>query len=324
MSALVVVGAGEAGLRAARATREEGFDGPITVFGQEAVLPYTRPPLSKRVLTADQPYRALADADTLLAEGIDVVLDSPVESVNTATKSVTTADGQSHRYDSLIFATGARPRRLTTPGADTVGIHYLRTWNDAMQLKAVLQPSTRVAVIGAGFIGLELAASATHLGATVTVIEFLPRVLGRAVPETLAADVAERHREAGVSLRLGVVIERFSRTADGVVISLAGGDTVVADVVIAGIGAEPEIGVAEAAGLAIDNGIAVDGFLRASAPEVYAIGDACSYPHPLYANRRVRLEAWRNANEQGGYVATSVMGTATETFDGVQIGRAHV
>ncbi len=317
MTGLVVIGAGEAGLRAARATREEGFDGPITVFGDEALLPYTRPPLSKRVLTADLAFRPLADADSLQAERIEVVLDNAVVAVDTARKSITTADGASHSYGSLVFATGASPRRLTTPGADEIGIHYLRTWGDSMQLKAALRPGVRVVVVGAGFIGLELAASATKLGAIVTVVEFLPRVLGRAVPETLATDVAERHRSEGVTLLLGQITERFVKTDAGIVVALEGGDVVLADVVIAGIGAQPETRLAQAAGMTLDNGIAVDGFLRASAPDVYAIGDACSYPHPLYGNRRVRLEAWRNANEQGGYVATSIMRTATEPYSAV-------
>jgi 3-phenylpropionate/trans-cinnamate dioxygenase ferredoxin reductase component len=186
-----------------------------------------------------------------------------------------------------------------------------------MALKAALQPGARVVVVGAGFIGLELAAAAIKLGAIVTVIEFLPRVLGRAVPETLAADVASRHRSEGVSILLGRVIERFTRTEAGTAVSLDGGDVVMADVVVAGIGAQPDISVAEAAGLTIDNGIAVDGFLRTSAADVYAIGDACSYPHPLYGSRRIRLEAWRNATEQGHYVASVITKTAVEPYSAV-------
>jgi 3-phenylpropionate/trans-cinnamate dioxygenase ferredoxin reductase component len=317
VTGLVVIGAGEGGLRVARSCRQEGFSGAITVFGAEALLPYTRPPLSKRALTTDQSFRPLADDAALANERLDVVLDNAVVSVDTEAKSVTTADGVTHPYGSLVFATGATPRRLTTPGAEQVGIHYLRTWGDSMALKAAIQPGVRVVVVGAGFIGLELAAAATKLGATVTVIEFLPRVLGRAVPESLAADVADRHRSEGVSLLLGRVIEGFTRTADGTAVSLDGGDVVLADVVIAGIGAQPDISVAEAAGLMIDNGIAVDGFLRTSVPDVYAVGDACSYPHPLYGNRRIRLEAWRNATEQGHYVASVIMKTAVEPYSAV-------
>jgi 3-phenylpropionate/trans-cinnamate dioxygenase ferredoxin reductase component len=317
VTGLVVIGAGEGGLRVARSCRQEGFAGAITVFGAEALAPYSRPPLSKRALTADMPFRALIDDAALADERIDVVLGNAVVSVDTTAKSVTTADGVAHSYGSLVFATGALPRQLTTPGAAEAGIFYLRTWGDSMALKAAFQPGARVVVVGAGFIGLELAAAAIKLGAIVTVIEFLPRVLGRAVPETLAADVAARHRSEGVSLLLGRVIERFTRTDAGTAVSLDGGDVVMADVVVAGIGAQPDTSVAEAAGLTIDNGIAVDGFLRSSAIDVYAIGDACSYPHPLYGNRRIRLEAWRNATEQGHYVASVITKSAVEPYSGV-------
>jgi 3-phenylpropionate/trans-cinnamate dioxygenase ferredoxin reductase component len=314
---LVVIGAGEGGLRVARSCRQEGFPGTITVFGAEALAPYTRPPLSKRVLTADLPFRALADEAALADERIDVEVGNAVVSVNTTAKSVTTADGVAHPYGSLVFATGAFPRQLITPGAVEAGILYLRTWGDSMALKSALQPGARVLVVGAGFIGLELAAAATKLGAIVTVVEFLPRVLGRAVPETLAGDVADRHRSEGVSLLLGRVIERFTPTDAGTAVSLDGGDVVMADVVIGGIGAQPDTKVAEAAGLMIDNGIAVDGFLRSSVADVYAIGDACSYPHPLYGNRRIRLEAWRNATDQGHYLASVIMKAAPEPYSAV-------
>ena len=317
MNAVIVIGAGEAGLRAARSLREDGFVGTITVLGQESHLPYSRPPLSKRALTSEMAFRPLADADTLAAEHIDIVLTTRVVAVDIDAKVVTTNDGRVRAYTSLIFATGAIPRRLETPGADEVGVHYLRTWDDSMALKAAIIEGSRVVVIGAGFIGLELAAAAIKLGASVTVIETLPRVLGRAVPEVLANEVADRHRAAGVTLRLGQTIERLSGSTNGTVVHLEGGEVVLADVVIAGIGAQPETSVAEAAGLVIDNGIAVDGFLRTSAPQVYAIGDACSFPHSLFGDRRVRLESWRNANDHGAFVSSVIMGTATKHISAV-------
>jgi 3-phenylpropionate/trans-cinnamate dioxygenase ferredoxin reductase component len=315
MTSVVVVGAGEAGLRVAQSLREEGFDGSVTLLGEEAHAPYGRPPLSKRVLTADLDFRPLAPVDQIAAANIELRLNAKVTHLDVLAKQVRLADGSSVPYDTLVLATGAVPRRLATPGADDVGIQYLRTWDDATRLRESVGAGVRVAVVGAGFIGLELAAASLKRGATVTVIEFLPRVLGRAVPETLAADVAERHRSEGVVLLLGRVIERFAKSDDGsILISLDGGEELVADVVIAGIGAAPECSLAESAGLAIDNGIAVDEHLRTSAPAVYAVGDACSFPHALYGGRRVRLEAWRNAFEQAGYVAAVIAGTNTEPY----------
>jgi 3-phenylpropionate/trans-cinnamate dioxygenase ferredoxin reductase component len=318
MTDVVIVGAGEAGLRVARALRDEGFSGTIKLIGEETHVPYTRPPLSKRVLTADQAFMALVKPEELVEERIELVLGRRVAAMDTAAKHMTLADGSLVSYDVAVLATGATPRRLTTPGAESVPIRYLRTWEDALDLKVALQAGARVAVVGAGFIGLELAAAAVARGASVTVIEFLPRVLGRAVPETLAADVADRHRSEGVTLLLGTVIERFSLSASGGIdIALAGGDVLTADVVVAGIGAQPSVELAQAAGLDLDNGIAVDGHLRTSAPDVYAVGDACSFPHALYGGRRVRLEAWRNAFEQAGYVASVIAGTSIGPYSAV-------
>ena len=315
MSSAVIVGAGEAGLRVAQSLREEGFDGAVTLLGEEAHAPYGRPPLSKRVLTANLAFRPLCPLDQIAAAAIDLRLNTKVTHLDPVAKRVRLADGSSVAYDSLVLATGAIPRRLSTPGADAVGIHYLRTWDDATRLRESLGEGVRVAVVGAGFIGLELAAASVKRGATVTVIEFLPRVLGRAVPETLAADVAERHRAEGVVLLLGRTIERFAKADDGsVCITLDGGEKLTAEVVIAGIGAAPESALAAAAGLTIDNGIAVNEYLRTSASDVYAVGDACSFPHALYGGRRVRLEAWRNAFEQASYVAAVIAGTTTEPY----------
>ncbi len=315
MSGVVIIGAGEAGLRVAQALREEGFTGPVTLLGEEAHLPYGRPPLSKRVLTADLEFRPLTSAEQIAADNIDLRLNAKAIHLDTTSKQITLADRSTIVYDTAVLATGAIPRRLSTPGADQVGVQYLRTWDDAMALKESLSQGVRVVVVGAGFIGLELAAASLKRQATVTVIEFLPRVLGRAVPETLAADVAQRHRDEGVILLLGRVIECFAKAEDGSTrISLDGGEELIADVVIAGIGAQPESSLAVSAGITIDNGIAVDDFLRTSDPDVYAVGDACSFPHALYGGRRVRLEAWRNAFEQAGYVAAVIAGTTVEPF----------
>jgi 3-phenylpropionate/trans-cinnamate dioxygenase ferredoxin reductase component len=313
MAGVVIVGAGEAGIRVAQSLRDGGYEASITLLGEESHPPYPRPPLSKRVLTAGQDFRPLATASDLDEARIDLRLNAKVTAILRDEHRVRFADGSTLAYDTLVLATGARARRLTTPGADDVGVAYLRSWDDAMHLRPLLREGQRVVVVGAGFIGLELAAAARTMGAEVTVVEFLPRVLGRAVPELIASEVADRHRAEGVRLLLGRSIMSFARAADGSVeVELDGGETVPADVVIAGIGAQAEVSLAQACGLEIDNGVAVDGLLRSSDPDIYAVGDCCSFPHALFGGRRVRLEAWRNAFDHASHVAGVILGTITE------------
>jgi 3-phenylpropionate/trans-cinnamate dioxygenase ferredoxin reductase component len=326
MPGVVIVGAGEAGVRVAQCLRLEGYEGEVTLLGEEPYLPYPRPPLSKRVLTAGQELRSIASSDDLAASRVTCRINTQVQAIEPDRRLVRLANGEELSYAALVLATGARARRLPTIGADEVGVAYLRSWDDAMRLKALLHPGVRVVVVGAGFIGLELAAAARMLGARVTVIEYLPRVLGRAVPAVLASLVADRHREEGVELLLGRSISSFRRAEDGTISIEVSGDaeqsgsvdeTISADLVIAGIGAQPEVSLAEAAGLLIDNGVAVDSSLRSSDPHIYAVGDCCSFPHGLYGGRRVRLEAWRNAFDQAGHVAGVIAGTTIEPFSAV-------
>ena len=325
MPGVVIVGAGEAGVRVAQSLRAEGYGGDVTLLGEEPYLPYPRPPLSKRVLTAGQELRSIASNDDLAESRVTCRINTQVQSIEPDQRVVRLASGEELSYASLVLATGARARRLPTSGADEVGVAYLRSWDDAMRLKARLFAGQRVVVVGAGFIGLELAAAARMLGAQVTVIEYLPRVLGRAVPAVLASMVADRHRDEGVELLLGRSISSFRRAEDGT-ISIEVGDaeqpgsldeTLSADLVIAGIGAQPEVSLAEAAGLLIDNGVAVDSLLRSSDPDIYAVGDCCSFPHGLYGGRRVRLEAWRNAFDQASHVAGVIAGSTVEPFRAV-------
>ena len=325
MPGVVIVGAGEAGVRVAQSLRAEGYEGDVTLLGEEPYLPYPRPPLSKRVLTAGQELRSIASNDDLAESRVTCRINTQVSAIDPDRRLVRLANGEELSYAALVLATGARARRLPTAGADEVGVAYLRSWDDAMRLKAQLHPGVRVVVVGAGFIGLELAAAARMLGAQVTVIEYLPRVLGRAVPAVLASMVADRHRLEGVKLLLGRSISSFRRAEDGT-ISMEVGDaeqtgsldeTISADLVIAGIGAQPEVSLAEAAGLLIDNGVAVDCLLRSSDPDIYAVGDCCSFPHALYGGRRVRLEAWRNALDQASHVAGVIAGNTAEPFSAV-------
>jgi 3-phenylpropionate/trans-cinnamate dioxygenase ferredoxin reductase component len=307
--AMVVVGAGVSGTRAAMAIREEGWDGPICLLGEETEHPYDRPPLSKAGLaladgpapTPLVPEGALAAADIEHAAGVAVV------GVDRGHHEVVLADGSTRPYERLLLATGARPRRLSLPGAEA--LLYLRDARDASELRRRLLPGARITIIGGGFLGLEVAASAVRRGCLVTVIEMADRVLTRVVPREIADVVAERHLAHGVDLRCGVGIQAITRDAAGVVVELSDGSRVPSDVVLASVGAVPETALAEKAGLDVQNGVTVDSTLTTSDPHVLAAGDCCSFPIEVYDGRRMRLEAWRNAQDQGEHAAKVMLGS---------------
>jgi 3-phenylpropionate/trans-cinnamate dioxygenase ferredoxin reductase component len=306
---IVIAGAGACGGRAAAALREEGFTGSVTLIGDEAEPPYERPPLSKAALVADHPSTStLYDAARLAELEITFIGGAAVCAIDRDCAEVVLADGTAHRYDRLLLATGARPRPLAVPGGEHALV--LRTTADAARLRAALVPGAHVGVVGGGFIGLEVAASARARGCRVTVVEIAPSVMGRVVPPELAAIMAARHLAAGVELCCGVGIERIESEPARIV--LEDGRTVVADVVVAGVGALPNTALAETAGLEVDNGIAVDRCLRTSDASIFAAGDCCSFPHPVY--RRIRLEAWRNAIDQAEVVARNLLG-ANEAYE---------
>ncbi|WP_219419788.1 NAD(P)/FAD-dependent oxidoreductase [Pseudonocardia nigra] len=308
---MVVVGGGECGARAALAMRAAGWTGPVTLVGEEAMAPYERPPLSKAALIGDAPSPAtICDETALRDAGISFLAGVPVTHVDRDAHEIGLADGRRLGYERLLLATGAAPRRLPLPGAD--GVRYLRTHADALALRERLRPGARVGVVGGGFIGLELAASAVARGCTVTVVEVAPRLMGRVVPVEVAAVLADRHTRAGVDVRCGVGLAGLEPTG----LDLDTGETVPCDVVVAGIGAVPETALAEKAGLAVDDGLRVDARLATSDPDVFAAGDCCSFPHPLYDDRRIRLESWRNAQDQGTAAARSMLG-ADEPFAAV-------
>ncbi|BCH29949.1 ferredoxin reductase [Mesorhizobium sp. L-8-10] len=312
MSGMVIIGGGECGGRAALALREAGYEGSVTLVGAEPHLPYERPPLSKEVLvaeTAPDP-RWIGTGLGYEEAGIRCITGLAAAAIDRAAKTVTLADGATLAYDRLLLATGAAPRRLAA--ADMAGprIAYLRSYADALALRDHLAAGTDLAIIGAGFIGLELAASARRRGVKVTVIEAQPRILMRGVPEPIAAVVAQRHRDEGVDLRTACRIAGFAGRPDGVTILLEGGERIDAGLVVVGIGALPVTGLAEAAGLAVDNGVVVDRLLATSDPDIFAAGDCCSFPLALHGGRRVRLESWRSAQEQGALAAHNMLGTA--------------
>jgi len=305
---MVIVGAGECGARAAFALREQGYAGAVTLIGAERHLPYERPPLSKDgMAVGNNAIRTIADAERFEAAGISLVLSSEAVAIDRAASSVDLHDGSRVPYETLLLATGARPRRLALAEGSRHCL-YLRTHDDAGAIASRLRPGAPIIIVGGGFIGLELAAAARGRGCAVTVLEALPRLLARAVPQDIAEVIADAHRANGVDIRCGVAITSISDTDTGVEIRLVDGSALGADLCIVGIGAVPNTELAEAAGLAVKNGVRVDELLRTSDPSIYAAGDCCSFPLTIYGGRRVRLEAWRNAQDQGNLAARNMLG----------------
>jgi 3-phenylpropionate/trans-cinnamate dioxygenase ferredoxin reductase subunit len=305
----VIVGAALAGAKAAEALREHGFDGRIVLVGSEPELPYERPPLSKDYLRGESPReKARALPDGFYGEhDIDLRTATTVERIDTAANEAILATGDRLSYDRLLLATGAEPRRLVVPGSDLDGVHYLRDLADADAIAARLEGGAHVVVIGAGWIGSEVAASARQKGLDVTVVEQaqvpLEHVLGREVGEIYA----QIHRDQGVELLTGTALEAFEGTRGVERVRLADGRTVDADFVVVGIGVVPRTGLAEQAGVAVDNGIVTDERLETSVPGVFAAGDVANAYHPFY-ERRLRVEHWANALNQPAVAAQGMLG----------------
>ncbi len=307
MAGMVIIGAGECGARAALALREAGYEGAVTLIDAERHDPYERPPLSKDAILAETPVpKGIGGAERLAEAGIDFRRSARAQSIDRAGHKVLCDDGSEISYDRLLLATGARPRPL--PGADGPKVAMLRTFDDAARIRAALGPGKRLVVVGGGFIGLELAASARKLGAEVTVIEALARLLSRAVPAEVAQVIHDRHTAEGARILTDARLAGFGEHG----VTLADGTEIPADIIVVGIGAMPNVELAEAAGLTVENGIAVDARLATSDPDVFAAGDCCSFPLALYDGRRIRLESWRGAQEQGGLAAKNMLGGAEE------------
>ena len=301
---MVIVGGGMAGARAIVSLRANGWSGHITLIGEETLLPYDRPPLSKAMLTEEQEPSPtyLLDEGMLASLKAHVVRGVKATQIDRKGKAVVLEDGRAVAYDKLLIATGAKPRRLTIEGGELA--YTLRDFADGDHLRSRLRASTSAAIVGGGFIGLEVAASARKLGCRVTLIEAQPRILMRGVPEEIAKVVHARHVEAGVTMEVGTALTAVE--TDGV--RLADGRKVTADIVIAGIGAAPAVALAQEAGLAVENGITCDETLRTSDHDIYAAGDCCSFPHGLFGGKRMRLEAWRNATDQANVATENMLG----------------
>jgi 3-phenylpropionate/trans-cinnamate dioxygenase ferredoxin reductase subunit len=311
---LVVVGASLAGAKAAEGAREAGFDGQVVLIGDEEVAPYERPPLSKAVLRGEAtPETARVHPDGFYADhGIDVVTDH-VTGIDATRQVVNLAGGGSLPYDTAVIATGARPRPLAVAGAELAGVHYLRTMDDALRLHDSIPRATRVAVVGGGWIGSEVAASARQMGAEVVLIEPAPTPLHRVLGERIGRVFADLHTERGVKLRLGSGVRELRGTDTVEEIELDDGSREPADVVVVGVGVTPRADLAAAAGLAVDNGIVVDQCLESSIAGIYAAGDVANAWHPRYG-RHVRVEHWANALNQGLTAGRNAVGPH-ESYD---------
>ncbi|HKR42713.1 MAG TPA: FAD-dependent oxidoreductase [Paraburkholderia sp.] len=307
--AMVVIGGGQCGARAVQVLREGGWQGAITLIADEAAQPYERPPLSKAVLQGERtPEQGAIHREAFYREhGVDLRSGCAASAIDRAAHTVTLANGETLAYRRLLIATGAEPRRMSVPGADLAGVHVLRNAGDALAIAGEFGPGRRIAVVGAGFIGLEVASSAVQRGCEVVVFEAAPRALMRAVPAEVAQCLVDLHRERGVDVRFDVQAQRFEGDGRVNAVVLGDGTVVPCDAVVVGIGVAPRVALAQEAGLAIDNGIAVDPTLRTSDPDIYAAGDVCSFVHPLYG-RRIRLECWRNAEDQARVAALNMLG----------------
>lgn len=301
---IVIIGAGMAGARGCINLRANGYEGKITLIGEEALMPYDRPPLSKSSIADDNTPEPLWLMDETIARElkVDAQLDVAAMSIDRAAKAVALSDGSTISYNKLLLATGAKPRTLNCPGGEHA--LTLRDFKDTLVLRQRFREGQKIIIIGGGFIGLELASSAAKRGCNVTLVEAQPRILMRGVPEAIANIVHQRHVAAGVNMLCGVGVKEITPDA----VHLVDGRRLQADTVIAGIGAAPETQLAQCAGLAIENGIACNAQMQTSDAAVYAAGDCASFIHQHFGNRRMRLEAWRSAQEQAATAAENMCG----------------
>lgn len=299
-AALIIVGAGHAGGRAALTLREEGYSGRLILIGDEPHVPYERPPLSKGLLqgSMDLAGCSLCDSARLAELGIEHIAGNPVRQLDPPQHRLQLADGQWLSYAGLLLATGGRARRLPQEQANVL---YLRTHDEALALKSALRPGARLVIVGGGFIGLEVAATARGLGCEVTVLEAGPRLAGRVLAPVISEALLKLHRQHGVDVRLNVALESIHAEA----VQLVDGQWLPCDLVVVGIGMQPNIELAVAAGLEVGQGIRVDTHLRTGVPDIYAAGDVCEF---RLGGEYQRQETWRNAEAQGRHAALNMLG----------------
>ena len=305
----IIVGAGHAGSQAAVSLRQEGYAGQIVLINDETDLPYHKPPLSKSYLKSpDSGGLVLRPEAVYRDNSIELMLGARVEKICLDDRRLVLADGRDLNWTHLVLATGARARIPDLPGIDLEGVVTLRSMEDARRIREMMPEVQSVLIVGGGFIGMEMAHSCLALGKTTTLIEAVPRVLARSVAPVVSAHVEKRSRAAGLAIFTGVQHSGIEGEGGRVAaVRTADGRRFRADMVVLGIGAVPNVELAAEAGLPVDNGIVVDGHMRTSVPQVYAVGDCVSYDHHQLG-RHVRLESVQNATDQARHVARSVLG----------------
>jgi len=306
---VIIIGAGQAGAQTAVSLRQLGFEGAISLFGDEQAPPYQRPPLSKKFMTGEMDLERtyIRSAAYYAKSGIDLRLGVRVGAIDRAAKTVTCHDGSVLPYTWCVLCTGTRARRLELPGGDLDGVLYLRTLEDSQRIRAAVEHGARAVIIGGGYIGLEIAASLTKWRCQVTVLEALERVLNRVVARSVSDFFAAEHARHGVAIETGAAVAAIEGAGRVERVRCADGRVVPADVVIIGIGAQPNDDLARAAGLAVDNGILVDDLGCTSDPAIFAAGDVTNHPNALF-DQRLRLESVHNAMAQAKAVAGAIAG----------------
>jgi 3-phenylpropionate/trans-cinnamate dioxygenase ferredoxin reductase subunit len=307
-SRIVIIGASLAGASAAIALRDQGYQGELTLIGEENQLPYERPPLSKALLLGerDEPDW-VGDEATYADKAIDLRLGTTATRLD-RNRKVVVASRTEYQYDKLLIATGSAPRRLDVHGSELDGLLTLRTLEESLALRERFTDGANVVIVGAGWIGCEAAAAARQHGANVTILEPRSQPLLGVVGEQIGATFAALHRDHGVDLRLGVGVKGFAGEGTASSVLIKSGHSISADTILIGVGAAPNIALADAAGLMLaEGGIAVDATLRSSDPDIYAAGDVAAHDHPKYRHR-VRVEHWANAKDQGLHVAGNLLG----------------
>lgn len=308
MTGIVIIGAGHAAGQAAASLRQAKFEGSITIIGDEAHVPYQRPPLSKQYLAGTQ----VADKVYLRAEkfyadkDIQLMLDTRATQIDPGTKTINLDNGETIAYEKLLISTGSRPRKLSIEGSDLSGIHYLRTMDDVDGIRADVKPGANLVIVGGGYIGLEVAAVGIELGMNVHVLEMEERILQRVTTPEMSAYYHKLHSDRGVHIHTQTGVTGFSGNGK-VEKVLCGDESFAADIVIVGIGIIPNIEIAEEAGIHCDNGIVVDDHCCTSDPDIYAAGDCTNHPNPLM-NKRLRLESVPNAMDQARVSTANMLG----------------
>jgi 3-phenylpropionate/trans-cinnamate dioxygenase ferredoxin reductase component len=309
----IIIGASHAAAQLAPSLRQQGWEGKIIVIGDEPYIPYHRPPLSKAFLSGEKDVDGILIRPAAIYEknNIEFKLGARVEVIDRAHKTVTLQSGEVLNYDKLALCTGSRVRKVTLPGTDLEGVHYLRDIRDVEGIKQHVAEGKKAVIVGGGYIGLETASVLNKLGMDVTVLEMAPRVLARVTAPELSEFYTRVHTDEGVTIKTGIAVSGLEGKGNVQKVLCADGSSFDADLVVIGVGIIPNVELAEACGLNVDNGIVVDEFARTNDPDIVAAGDVTNHPNKYY-NRRLRLESVPNATDQAKSAAASICGKDVE------------